>query len=107
MLYIDEPNQVELSYDTPTNVTIYSGGDGLRLYLPISLTGSLSSTSPPELGRLPALPIPPSRLLMLYGTLSRPSSPSSHTTDDRISMWAESYGGHHGPGSMHFFQQQN
>lgn len=28
-------------------------------------------------------------------------------SDDRISLWAESYGGHYGPGFLGFFQQQN
>ncbi|KAG5980706.1 hypothetical protein E4U55_003731 [Claviceps digitariae] len=116
MLYIDEPNQVGFSYDEPTNVTIYSGDGG---ELEIVLTDF--SKEPPQLN-----------LTTRAGTIS--SLKGSHTTnstqqaahalwhfaqsfftefphykpnDDRISMWAESYGGHYGPGFMRFFQQQN
>ncbi|EFZ04412.1 peptidase S10 family protein [Metarhizium robertsii] len=115
MLYIDEPNQVGFSYDIPTNVTVYSGSEE-AIIVPTNF-----STETPQ-----------TNLTTRIGTLS--SQKSSHTTnstqqaahalwhfaqtfftefphykpnDDRISMWAESYGGHYGPGFMRFFQQQN
>lgn len=115
MLYIDEPNQVGFSYDIPTNVTIYAGSEE-AIIVPTNF-----STETPQ-----------TNLTTRIGTLS--SQKSSHTTnstqqaahalwhfaqtfftefphykpnDDRISMWAESYGGHYGPGFMRFFQQQN
>ncbi|KAG6199998.1 hypothetical protein E4U35_006438 [Claviceps purpurea] len=116
MLYIDEPNQVGFSYDEPTNVTIYSTNSHMVNIVPTDF-----SKHPPQLN-----------LTTRAGTLS--SQKLSHTTnstqqaahalwhfaqtfftefphykpnDDRISMWAESYGGHYGPGFMRFFQQQN
>ena len=33
--------------------------------------------------------------------------PHYKPNDDRVSLWAESYGGHYGPGFMRFFQEQN
>ncbi|KAG6007202.1 hypothetical protein E4U21_006221 [Claviceps maximensis] len=117
MLYIDEPNHTGFSYDEPTNVTIYSGAQAGD----IDIVPSDFSKEPPRLN-----------LTTRAGTIS--SQKPSHTTnstqqaahalwhfaqtfftefphykprDDRISMWAESYGGHYGPGFMRFFQQQN
>ncbi|KAK2595151.1 hypothetical protein QQS21_007111 [Conoideocrella luteorostrata] len=116
MLYIDEPNQVGFSYDTPTNATLYLTGEEGGKIVPTDF-----SKHPPE-----------ANLTTRVGTFS--SQKPSHTTnsteqaghalwhfaqtfftefphykpnDDRISLWAESYGGHYGPGFMRFFQQQN
>jgi carboxypeptidase C (cathepsin A) len=118
MLYIDEPNQVGFSYDVLTNCTL----DFLEEpTMNFDLTPADFSEGFPE-----------ANLTHRYGTF--PSQNLTHTTnstaqaahalwhfaqiwffefphykpdDDRISLWAESYGGHYGPGFMRFFQQQN
>ncbi|KAG9252725.1 Alpha/Beta hydrolase protein [Emericellopsis atlantica] len=117
MLYIDEPNQVGLSYDTPTNVTMELL-EGMEFDVkPLNVSDGQ---------------VPESNYTHRVGTMS--SQKQSHTTnstaqaahalwhfaqtwfeefphykphDDRISLWAESYGGHYGPGFMRFFQEQN
>lgn len=116
MLYIDEPNQVGLSYDTPTNCTVLVADEG-----EISLKPTDFSSGLPQLN-----------LTSRVGTFS--SQNSTHTAngtaqaahaiwhfaqtffsefphykpaDEKISLWAESYGGHYGPAFMRFFQQQN
>lgn len=116
ILYIDEPNQVGFSYDEPTNVTYVAGG------------GDFFNPTPTDFSD----GVPESNLTHRVGTSS--SQKPSHTTNstaqaahalwhfaqtwfsefphykpenDRISIWAESYGGHYGPGFMRFFQEQN
>ena len=116
MLYIDQPNQVGFSYDIPTNVTVHMGPYGDASIVPADF-----SKEPPKLN-----------LTTLAGTISSLNSnntvssteqsahalwhfaqtfffefPTYKPNDDRISLWAESYGGHYGPGVMRFFQQQN
>ncbi|KAK0648081.1 putative lysosomal protective protein precursor [Cercophora newfieldiana] len=117
MLYIDQPNQVGLSYDTPTNVTLELWEDA-----------PFFEATPADFSK----GIPKSNNTFRVGTVS--SQNSTHTAnttahaahalwhfaqtwftefphykpeDDRISLWAESYGGHYGPGFMRFFQEQN
>ncbi|KAK0386032.1 hypothetical protein NLU13_5869 [Sarocladium strictum] len=118
MLYIDEPVQVGFSYDELTNCTVKLGNnlDDLYQIIPTDFSDGL-----PELN-----------YTTYAGTLA--SQVQSHTAnstaqaahalwhfaqtwffefpaykpeDDRISLWAESYGGHYGPGFMRFFQTQN
>lgn len=118
MLYIDEPVQVGFSYDELTNCTVKVGNklDDLYQIIPTDFSDGL-----PELN-----------YTTYAGTLA--SQVQSHTAnstaqaahalwhfaqtwffefpaykpeDDRISLWAESYGGHYGPGFMRFFQTQN
>lgn len=114
MLYIDEPNQVGFSFDTPTNCTVDIAGE--------------SGPRPADFSHQ----VPRTNNTFRVGTFS--SQNSTHTADntlhagyalwhfaqsffsefphykpadDRISLWAESYGGHYGPGFFDVFQQQN
>lgn len=121
MLYIDEPNQVGLSYDVPTNVTIIMAPNGTDSSPDVVIIPTDFSHEWPQLN-----------LTTRAGTLaSQKRSHTANTTaqaahalwhfaqtfffefphykphDDRISLFAESYGGHYGPGFMRFFQQQN
>lgn len=118
MLYIDEPNQVGFSYDVLTNCTVEA----------LQEPAMIQNVTPAELSE----PLPPTNLTSRYGTFaSQNISQTTNSTaqaahalwhfaqtwffefphykpdDDRISLWAESYGGHYGPGFMRFFQQQN
>ncbi|KDN72270.1 putative serine carboxypeptidase [Colletotrichum sublineola] len=120
LLYIDQPTQVGFSYDTPTNVTIHEGEDpelGLGMHMfPTDFSDG----------------VPQANYTYRYGTassqkLSHTSNTTAHAAhalwhfaqtwffefpgykpvDDRISLWAESYGGHYAPGIFQHFQTQN
>ncbi|KAK2023101.1 serine carboxypeptidase [Colletotrichum zoysiae] len=120
LLYIDQPTQVGFSYDIPTNVSIHEGEDpelgaGMRMF-------------PTDFGD----GVPEANATYRYGTASsqKPSQTSNTTAhaahalwhfaqtwffefpgykpiDDRVSLWAESYGGHYAPGIFRHFQTQN
>ncbi|PTB64899.1 serine carboxypeptidase [Trichoderma citrinoviride] len=115
MLYIDEPNQVGFSYDTPTNCTANLSPDGLILnpadfsaQLPelnlTSMVGTFSSQKPTHTTNSTAQA---AHALWHFAQAWFSEFPHYKPSDDRISIWAESYGGHYGPGFMRFFQQQN
>ncbi|KAK4154409.1 Alpha/Beta hydrolase protein [Chaetomidium leptoderma] len=117
MLYIDQPVQTGFSYDVLTNVTIQLDESGESVVTPTEFTDGQ---------------IPTTNNTYRIGTLG--SQNMSHTTntteraahalwhfmqtwlfefphykpsDDRISLWAESYGGQYGPAVFSFFQEQN
>ncbi|KAJ6444989.1 serine carboxypeptidase [Purpureocillium lavendulum] len=119
MLYIDEPNQVGLSYDTPTNFTVLLGrgdeGEDVR-WVPtdfseeapeLNLTtraGTFASQKPSHTLNSTASA---AHALWHFAQTFFFEFPHYKPNDDRVSLWAESYGGHYGPGFMRFFQQQN
>ncbi|KAL7807949.1 Alpha/Beta hydrolase protein [Trichoderma aethiopicum] len=115
MLYIDEPNQVGFSYDTPTNCTANLTHDGFSLepadfsaQLPelnlTSMVGTFSSQKPTHTTNSTAQA---AHALWHFAQTWFSEFPHYKPSDDRISIWAESYGGHYGPGFMRFFQEQN
>lgn len=120
MLYIDQPAQVGFSYDVPTNATFsrsdVPGDEGVFRPTPADFSGGL----------------PEANITHRYGTVaSQNRSRTASTTeqaahalwhfaqtwffefphykpaDNSVSLWAESYGGHYGPGILRFFQRQN
>ncbi|KAH8647247.1 serine carboxypeptidase [Xylariales sp. PMI_506] len=121
MLYLDQPVQVGFSYDVPTN--------GSRRVVDLGDAWGLEMESVPEDF---SDGVPESNLTSHVGTfssqkLSQTADTTAHAAhalwhfaqtwffefpyykpaDDRISLWAESYGGHYGPSFFRFFQEQN
>ncbi|KAK3995523.1 Alpha/Beta hydrolase, partial [Cladorrhinum sp. PSN332] len=121
MLYIDQPVGTGFSYDTLTNVTIEEWINELGDSEPRVTPTDFSDGD-----------IPATNYTYRIGTLgSQNISHTANTTEkaahamwhflqtwffefphykpnnDRISLWAESYGGHYGPGFFRFFQDQN
>ncbi|UKZ82733.1 hypothetical protein TrVFT333_010529 [Trichoderma virens FT-333] len=115
MLYIDEPNQVGFSYDIPTNCTANLSDGGFNLkpadfstQIPdlnfTSMVGTFSSQKRTHTTNSTAQA---AHALWHFAQAWFSEFPHYKPSDDRISIWAESYGGHYGPGFMRFFQQQN
>lgn len=121
MLYLDQPAQVGFSYDIATNGS---------LRLNIDENGEADFEA--EAANFTEGHVPASNLTYRVGTFgSQDVTKTANTTafaahalwhfaqawffefpyykpsDDRVSLWAESYGGHYGPGIFRFFQQQN
>ncbi|KAK2000992.1 serine carboxypeptidase [Colletotrichum falcatum] len=120
LVYIDQPTQVGFSYDTPANVSVRESldpelGPGMHMF-PADFSDG----------------VPEANYTYRYGTassqkLSHTSNTTAHAAhalwhfaqtwffefpgykpaDDRVSLWAESYGGHYAPGIFRHFQTQN
>ncbi len=117
MLYIDEPNQVGFSYDAPTNFTILYDGERERTKTATDFSKvdvpALNSTT--RVGTLSSddklhtvnTTAEAAHALWHFAQTFFWEFPHYKPNDDRISLWAESYGGHYGPGFARFFQQQN
>ncbi|KAI1084335.1 serine carboxypeptidase [Whalleya microplaca] len=113
MLYLDQPTQVGLSYDTLQNVTTNL------------VTGQITNLNESDL-------VPEQNTTYLVGTYPSGNSsqtaigsrnaafalwhfaqtwfqefPGYHPNDSRISIATESYGGRYGPAFASFFQEQN
>lgn len=122
MLYIDEPNQVGFSYDVPTNCSVNltaggfgrlacDGGDNNDAHLPttpqLNLTSYVGTFSSQKTCNTANGTAQAAHALWHFAQTFFTEFPHYKPTDDRISLWAESYGGHYGPAFMRFFQQQN
>ncbi|KAK8147573.1 hypothetical protein G3M48_001391 [Beauveria asiatica] len=117
MLYIDEPNQVGFSYDAPTNFTIVLDGergevrtatDFSRVDVPaLNSTTRVGTLSSDDRRHTVNTTAEAAHALWHFAQAFFWEFPHYKPNDDRISLWAESYGGHYGPGFARFFQQQN
>ena len=118
MLYIDEPNQVGLSYDVPTNCTVFLTDDGNERIEPsdfpdgsdlpqLNLTTRIGTFSSQNASNTANGTAQAAHALWHFAQTFFTEFPHYKPRDDKISLWAESYGGHYGPAFMRFFQLQN
>jgi carboxypeptidase C (cathepsin A) len=113
MLYIDQPNQVGLSYDQLSNIT--------KNVLTGEITYLNETSEIPEQNATFQVGTYPSGEVSATARGSRNAAyalwhfaqtffaefPGYHPNDSRISLATQSYGGRYGPATMAFFEEQN
>ncbi|KAH7406758.1 putative carboxypeptidase S1 [Phaeosphaeria sp. MPI-PUGE-AT-0046c] len=110
MLYLDQPVQVGFSYDklVPSVLDLLTG-----MVTPVN--GNVASNSTSVAGLFPSQNVDhapnttanAAKVIWQSAQIWLQDFPEHNSTDDRISIWANSYGGHWGPGTMEHFQSQN
>ena len=113
-LYIDQPVQTGLSYDSIVNGTqdltdgsgdVVTGFDnGVPEQNTTFLVGSFPTQNEDRSANDTANA---ARSLWHFAQVWFQTFPDYKPNDDKISFWTESYGGHYGPAFMAFFQEQN
>ncbi|KAI0121382.1 carboxypeptidase C [Xylariales sp. AK1849] len=117
MLYLDQPTQVGFSFDTPTNGSMKPLEEDAQ-YLTVpedfsdgipesNLTYHIGTFSSQDLSHTANTTAFAAHALWHFAQTWFFEFPHYKPVDDRISLWAESYGGHYGPGIFRFFQDQN
>ncbi|KAJ9243607.1 hypothetical protein DTO207G8_1686 [Paecilomyces variotii] len=113
VLYIDQPNQVGFSYDTPTNGTynqlnsecdVSPFSDGVPEQNNTFQVGTFPSQNPNSTANSTENS---ARSLWHFAQTWFSEFPEYKPNDDRVSIWTESYGGRYGPSFTAFFQEQN
>ncbi|KAF2034063.1 alpha/beta-hydrolase [Setomelanomma holmii] len=110
MLYIEQPVQTGFSYDelVPSILDLLTGAvtpvKGSATSNATAVTGILPSQNP---GSAPNTTMNAARMIWQFTQIWLQEFPEFATSDDRVSIWANSYGGHWGPGTMAYFQSHN
>jgi len=116
MLYIDEPNQVGLSYDVLVNGTQNLLDPSGNVTAPLDFSSGVPTQNETFLvGTFPTQLLNSSangtanaaRALWHFAQVWFQNFPAYKPNDDHISIWTESYGGHYGPAFSDFFEEQN
>jgi carboxypeptidase C (cathepsin A) len=117
MMYLDQPTQVGFSYDVPTNGTMQSfestqdfetiPGNFTDGVPQANYTYRVGTFASQELSATANTTAHAAHAIWHFAQTWFFEFPHYAPADDRISLWAESYGGHYGPGFLRFFQEQN
>ncbi|KPM39262.1 Carboxypeptidase S1 A [Neonectria ditissima] len=115
MLYIDQPTQVGFSYDVATNCSVTLNQEGPELVPTdfhgetpkLNLTSRAGTFGSQNLNHTSNTTAQAAHVLWHFAQTWFFEFPHYKPADNKISVWAESYGGHYGPGFVRFFQQQN
>ena len=113
MLYIDQPVQVGLSYDTPQNVTVnLETGRITKLNtsqpIPPQNSTFLVGTYPSQIANDTQFgSLNGARALWHFAQTWFQEFPAYKPNDSRISIATESYGGRYGPAYTAYFEEQN
>ena len=114
MLYIDQPVQTGFSYDVLTNGTINEikspfevapfEGDDVPETNQTTLSGTFASQ---EFGNAPNTTDMAAVAIWEFMQIFMESFEPYTPVDNKVSIWAESYGGHYAPTYAAYFQEQN
>ncbi|RDW63714.1 hypothetical protein BP6252_11259 [Coleophoma cylindrospora] len=114
MLYLDQPTQVGYSYDVLINGTkdtstgVITIGADFSDGVPKQNNTFLVGTFPSQNSSLTAnSTVHAAHAFWHFAQTWFEEFPFYKPTDEKVSLWTESYGGHYGPGFIKFFQQQN
>jgi len=116
MLYLDQPVQSGLSYDRLANGTLDLLNDRLsRLSRPNFRRGEVEQTATMLVGTFPSndyantmnTSANAAKAIWYSMQVFLNDFPEANSSDDRVSLWTESYGGRYGPRAGAFIQRQN
>lgn len=117
MIYLDQPTQVGFSYDVLTNCSVELSQDDYGFNIVptdfkgeapnVNLTTLAGTFGSQKLNQTANTTAQAAHVLWHFAQTWFFEFPHYKPHDDKISVWAESYGGHYGPGFFEFFQQQN
>ncbi|KAF7596880.1 hypothetical protein BBP40_011925 [Aspergillus hancockii] len=117
ILFLDQPTQVGFSYDVATNGTLVVDLDedevkivpqDFTVGVPESnITHRVGTFGSQELSQTANSSAHAAHALWHFAQTWFFEFPHYKPADDRVSLWAESYGGHYGPAIFRFFQEQN